>query len=92
MRLLGTWISLICDVLLFLQEILQEHCFVAKDYMEELEKWEKEDYYVKHVKKYQLPYTAVSKTWVIVTLQHTMVTTIWARLKLVIAWIGNVKC
>lgn len=38
--------------------LLHTHCFVAYDYLEELRKWSKLDFYEKNVKIIQLPFNA----------------------------------
>ncbi|XP_055856097.1 actin-related protein 5 [Episyrphus balteatus] len=40
-----------------MESLMQGHCSVSKDYMENLKKWSHLDYYEQNVKKIQLPYT-----------------------------------
>ncbi|KAI8439450.1 hypothetical protein MSG28_013232 [Choristoneura fumiferana] len=44
------------------EEILQEHCYIALDYQEEIKKWFNGDYYEANVKKVQLPYVQASSS------------------------------
>lgn len=39
------------------EEILHEHCYVAEDYFEELQKWRSPEYYESNVHKMQLPFS-----------------------------------
>lgn len=41
------------------EELLHEHCSVAYDYKEMLEKWASHEYYEKNVKKIQLPFSQI---------------------------------
>ncbi|XP_069740328.1 actin-related protein 5 isoform X2 [Narcine bancroftii] len=38
------------------EEILHEHCYIAADYMEELDLWKLPDFYEKNIHKMQLPF------------------------------------
>ncbi|XP_054269700.1 actin-related protein 5 [Macrosteles quadrilineatus] len=40
------------------EELLHEHCFIAEDYKEELNRWSNEDHYEDNVRCVQLPYVA----------------------------------
>lgn len=44
------------------EEILQEHCYIALDYQDEIKKWFNGDYYEANVKKVQLPYVQTSSS------------------------------
>lgn len=44
------------------EELLHEHCSIAFDYTDNLKKWARHDYYDKHVKKIQLPYSQTVST------------------------------
>lgn len=46
----------ICSVLF--QELVKDHCYMAEDYIKELEAWTDNDYYENNVTKIQLPYNA----------------------------------
>ncbi|XP_048586929.1 actin-related protein 5 [Nematostella vectensis] len=39
------------------QELVQDHTYIAKDYISELEQWASDEYYDKHVHKIQLPFS-----------------------------------
>ncbi|KAL3872233.1 hypothetical protein ACJMK2_040169 [Sinanodonta woodiana] len=41
------------------EEILRDHCYIAKDYQAELDDWVSNEYYDENVHKIQLPYTNV---------------------------------
>uniref|UniRef100_A0A5F9CCA4 Actin-related protein 5 n=1 Tax=Oryctolagus cuniculus TaxID=9986 RepID=A0A5F9CCA4_RABIT len=41
-----------------MEEILQEHSYIAEDYVEELQKWRCPDYYENNVHKMQLPFSS----------------------------------
>ncbi|XP_066868366.1 actin-related protein 5 isoform X7 [Kogia breviceps] len=41
-----------------MEEILHEHSYIAKDYVEELQKWRCPDYYENNVHKMQLPFSS----------------------------------
>ena len=43
------------------EEILQDHCHIAKDYNEELRNWTDCDYYNKNVRRLQLPFNLAPK-------------------------------
>lgn len=40
-----------------IEELLQEHCYIAVNYIEDLRQWANLDFYEKHVKIIQLPFT-----------------------------------
>lgn len=42
------------------EKLLHEHCSIANDYMAELRKWAKLEFYEEHVKKVQLPFTPIT--------------------------------
>ena len=42
------------------QELVQGHCMLSQDYMNDLKKWAVEDYYMKNVHIFELPHTMVS--------------------------------
>lgn len=44
------------------EELLHAICLVALDYREELQRWTDADYYEKHTKRIQLPYSASTTT------------------------------
>ncbi|XP_046673502.1 actin-related protein 5 isoform X2 [Homalodisca vitripennis] len=39
------------------EELLHEHCYIAKDYGEDLNNWSCEEHYEQHVRRIQLPYS-----------------------------------
>uniref|UniRef100_A0A1B6L6D3 Actin-related protein 5 n=1 Tax=Graphocephala atropunctata TaxID=36148 RepID=A0A1B6L6D3_9HEMI len=39
------------------EELLHEHCYIAKDYSEDLNNWSCEEHYEQHVRRIQLPYS-----------------------------------
>ncbi|XP_075238261.1 actin-related protein 5 isoform X2 [Lycorma delicatula] len=44
------------------EELLHDHCSLARDYQEELKNWSDCDYYERHVRRIQLPYSAPAAT------------------------------
>ncbi|KAJ8257970.1 hypothetical protein GJAV_G00191710 [Gymnothorax javanicus] len=41
-----------------MEELLHEHCYIAEDYQEELEKWRSPEFYEREVHRLQLPYSS----------------------------------
>ncbi|XP_055917428.1 actin-related protein 5 [Eupeodes corollae] len=48
-----------------MEALMQSHCSVSKDYIENLRKWSHIDYYEQNVKKIQLPYTLPTQPTVV---------------------------
>lgn len=46
------------SVINLFQELVRDHCYMAEDYIGELEAWTDNDYYDNNVTKIQLPYNA----------------------------------
>ena len=42
------------------QELVRHHCMLASNYVDALDLWAGEDYYVTNVHKFQLPYTSTA--------------------------------